>query len=246
MVNVKVLGCGSSLGVPVLACSCFVCTSNNPYNRRKRSAILIQDEDTKILVDFGYDIREQLLHNKIDKLDAIISTHMHADHISGLPDLKILVKEKPIPIYVIENDFPYFKSYFQYLLDGNYFKVHISNYYDKVQINNINIQFFQQHHGKVDSLGLRFNDFVYANDVIKFPKKSDQYIYNASVFMVDCLKYESTYAHSGLDQVLKWREKFSPKKIILTNMSHQIDYLSAAKSLPHNVILAYDNMIIYI
>lgn len=243
MLELTILGCGASSGVPVIGCKCPVCTSPSPYNKRLRCAILIRSETTTILVDFGCDIREQLLREGVDKLDGVILTHFHADHIAGFDDLKIFKVfhgNKP-SLYTDEGTLTQLKNKYEYL-GSDFIDMHAVDFYSKIKVGDIEVQLFQQNHGTISSFGLKVGDLVYANDVKSFPERSKEYLRDAGVIIADCVNYESMPTHSGLDLVMEWRDEFTPKQIYLTNMSHKIDYFDIASHLPDNVAPCYDGM----
>jgi phosphoribosyl 1,2-cyclic phosphate phosphodiesterase len=249
MIKIKILGCGSSLGVPVIGCKCQVCTSLSTYNKRLRSSLLISLEGKNILIDFGQDVRQQLLRENIEKIDSAILTHIHSDHVSGIDDLRpfyLIHNLSPVKIYSNETTFEIFDKRFSYLKESDYFTKIKIDYYDKLSIEGVDFQFFKQDHGDMDSLGFRIGNFVYANDLINFYEESKKYLYNLDSMVIDCISYESAPTHSGLDKILVWNEEFHPKTIYLTNMSHKIDFFDIQKKLPNNIKPLYDGQIIEI
>lgn len=248
MLQVTILGCGASIGVPVIGCDCSVCLSNSKYNKRTRSAIYISDENSQILVDFGFDIRYQLLREKINTLDCAILTHDHSDHVNGIDDLRVFtfMQSKPLEIYMNHNSTVSLSKRYDYLFSNGLFdvgQVLLSkpvDFFDKIKINTIEIQFFKQNHGPIDSLGLRIGDFVYSSDVSNFPPESEEYLKNVKIWILDCMDYTSNKNHAGLDKVLEWQEKYKPQQVLLTNMRHTIDYHEIIKILPSNVKPLYD------
>lgn len=249
MLEVTILGCGSSLGVPVIGCNCQVCKSDSHYNKRTRSAIFIRSNQTKILVDFGFDIKHQLIREKIGDIDAAILTHEHADHVSGIDELRAVVfyQARPLPIYTDKATMESLERRYNYLFSNNNQR-HIPqrlvpkpvDFFSKITVGDIEIQFFKQDHGPIDSLGIKIGDFIYSSDVIDFPAESQEFLYNAGIWVIDCLSYNSDDCHAGLNKILEWQKKYQPKQIFLTNMSHLIDYHKIIEMLPAGITPLYD------
>lgn len=245
MVKVTVLGCGASLGVPVIGCECDICISDSPYNKRTRSSILFTKNKQNVLVDFGLDVRNQLIRENIKMLHSAILTHDHADHICGIDDLRVFRRNRdsPLPIYTDAHTADIVRDRYRYMLHEDHINlVDLPDFECNQKIAGIDIQFFRQNHRNIDSLGIRIGDFVYSNDVIKYYDESHQYMENAEIFLLDCIDYTSTDAHFGLDDVLKIVERYQPKQTYLINMSHNLDYFKLQKELPDNVQPAYDGM----
>lgn len=245
--KVTILGCGPSTGVPIIGCKCSVCVSDSEYNKRMQSAIIIEKNDTKILVDFGLDIRHQLIRADISHLDAAILTHAHADHCGGIDALKIFhfIHHKPLTIFMTRDTYDIIYRAADYLIDNKYFNIELIDFYDDITINNLKISLFNQDHGSIDSLGIRVSDFVYSCDVRSFPKESEKYLQNINTWLVDCHNYTSNDNHAGLDQVITWNQQFKPQQIFLTNMHHNIDYHHIINQLPKNILPTYDGQVIF-
>lgn len=242
MLEINVLGCGSSLGVPVIGCSCQVCISDKIYNKRSRCAALIKKDNTTILIDAGPDIRNQLLANKVTHIDAVIITHAHADHINGLDDLRVFGRDKPLGVYSSYETIKYIQNTFQYLIDSNIITLHTCNYYHSINISNIIINLLRQNHGNIDSVGVLIENFAYVNDVAYFPAETLEMLRASKYWVVDCIDYNSNQKHCGLDKVLSWAEEFSLDKAYLTNMSHRLDYYKLLEELPKNIEPSYDGL----
>lgn len=244
--EIVILGCGSSIGVPVIGCECDVCISSSQFNMRMRSSVLIAGDNANVLIDAGFDIRHQLIKNGIKNIDALVITHDHADHVSGIDDLRVfpLLHNKRVDLYITEQAYLPLEARYHYLFSKSFLIPSIVDFYTKILVEDIEIQLFKQHHvrGVMDSLGIRIKNFVYANDVIDFPDESRQYLMGVDVMVLDCFGYKTTASHAGLDVVLKWYEEFRPQQIYLTNMSHDIDYYEIQKILPPNIRPAYDSM----
>jgi phosphoribosyl 1,2-cyclic phosphate phosphodiesterase len=253
MIKIVVLGCGASLGVPVIGCGCSVCMSTDPKNKRLRSALLIksteQDEEKNILVDCGFDIKRQLMRAGIKKLDGAILTHRHADHLSGLDELRVfslIHGHKLMPFYMHPDSRPKVMAAHNYLFENGNLQENLIDYYSEIGVAGVKVSFFKQDHTVMNSLGLRINNFVYANDVAFFYDESLKYLENVDTFLVDCCEYKSTTVHAGLERVLEWHEAFKPKHTYLTNLSHKIDYYEIQKMLLPNMYPAYDGLVIEI
>lgn len=244
MIEFTILGCGSSWGVPVIGCKCLVCNSDSHYNKRNRSSALISSGLTNVLIDFGFDIRHQLIKYGISNIDAAILTHDHADHVGGIDELRIfkILHQNTPDLYSDSNTIDVITERYKYLFDSNLLNPRKIDFYSSVQIGDINIEFFKQDHQVMDSLGIKIGNFVYTNDVVKYPEQSKKFLKDADVWVMDCVDYEGTKNHLGLKQVLELYEEFSPKRVYLTNLSHLFDYFDLKTKLPKNIEPAYDGL----
>ncbi len=244
MPELTILGCGSSIGVPVIGCKCDVCLSSHPYNKRRRSSVLISSLTTNVLVDFGFDIKYQLLSADISRLDAAILTHLHADHCSGIDELSIFkILHNNVPdLYSDSVTIDLITKRHDYLFRNGSLTPKKIDFYSSITIGDIDLQLFKQDHGPMDSIGIRIGDVVYSNDVIRYPAESLQYLENARIWIIDCISVEGGITHLGLNQVLDLREKFNPQHIYLTNLSHRLDYFELKNTLPQGIEPAYDGL----
>lgn len=249
--KVTILGCGSSLGVPALKYGWGVCDSFNPKNRRTRSSIMIEHENTTLLVDASPDLREQLLNFSNQSIDAIFFTHAHFDHANGINELRplFLSEHKLLDIYSnaetlaeLCQNFSYLFQHNSYDIYNSYLRAHEISA-GKFSIKNISGICFEQDHGYSRSLGLRIGNFAYCTDVAEITDFS--VLQDLDLWIVDCLNCdEKRPTHANLEQVLSWVEKIRPKKTILTHMDTSMDYDSLVNSLPTNIEPAYDGMIL--
>ncbi|KJV56551.1 metallo-beta-lactamase superfamily protein [Orientia chuto str. Dubai] len=249
MWKIVVLGCGPSLGVPIVGCKCSVCISDTEFNKRLRSSLYLQyNNEVSILIDCGCDIRFQLLRANITKLDAVILTHRHSDHVAGIDNLRVFAYQNScaLDVYANVETIDYITKNYSYLFKKNLLNAIKIDDYSMININGKEIITFQQNHGEINSLGIRIKNFVYSNDVREFPEKSHQFLHKIDVWVLDCLQKIATDAHAGLDEIIKWNKKFMPKKIYLTNMNHTIDYYQIQHILPENVNIAYDGLKFFI
>ena len=253
--KITLLGTGTSVGIPSLGqLGWGKCNPQNPKNKRQRCAVLIQSNKTNILIDAGPDIKNQLIDHNLPSLDAIIITHEHADHISGLDELRpfYFPKQEKINIYTTERTANFLSTRFDYLFNKNeksqsYFKppmnLNIINYYDEINFNDINIKTIKQHHGVIDTIGLIINDkFAYCTDVVDFPDDSFNKLKNLDTLVITGLRATPHIPHAHFDLAFSWIDKLKPKKAYLTHLSPDSDHDSVLSICPNNVEPAYDNL----
>ena len=248
-----ILGCGSSMGVPRPDGFFGNCDPKNKKNYRTRCSALFQSKSQNILIDTSPDLREQLLKNKIKKIDKILYSHLHADQTHGINDLRIffLKNKKPIPVYADTSTKKYLTRSFSYCFNQNnnqYPPILKLNkikkkFYFKDGLKKISIRSIKVKHGKVDSICYIFNNkLAYISDVNKIYKKDFRYFKNLKYLIIDSLRYQNHPSHLNLVESLNLIKLFSPKKAILTNLHSDFDYNKLKKKLPKNVIPAYDGL----
>tara|TARA_A100000164_G_C21908507_1_gene774372 strand:+ start:985 stop:1755 length:771 start_codon:yes stop_codon:yes gene_type:complete len=250
-----ILGCGSSMGVPRPDGFFGNCDPNNSKNFRSRCSALIKTKDENVLIDTSPDMRQQLINNKIKKIDKVFYSHMHADQTHGINDLRIfyIKRKSPIPVYA---DNPTKK----YLLDNfKYCFVNYVKYYPAtlklMSINNrlnikdgkkkISIKAIKVKHGNVNSICYIIdNKLAYISDVSEIYKKDFKHLKNLDYLVLDCLWINKHPSHLNLEQSMKLINDLNPKKAILTNLSPILDYNYLKKILPKKIIPAFDGLTI--
>lgn len=245
--QVTILGCGSSHGVPSINCDCFVCKSENIKNKRKRASIFVETQKTKIIIDTSPDLRQQCLENDIRGIDAIIYTHHHYDHVAGIDDVRRLCKNRqPIDAYIDDATFDNLNKRYDYIFqtsDPLYYPLLKRIKFEPFQkIGYINVVAFDQIHGSIISQGIRLDNVAYSTDFNEIPEESLAKLENLDVWIVDCLRYSYAPTHSYLEKSLLLIERVKPKLAVLVHMGHEIEYEEISKILPKNIIAAYDNM----
>ena len=258
-IKIKVLGTGTSVGIPALGkLGWGNCDPSNPKNKRQRCSILIQDENTTILVDAGPDIKNQLIEHNIRKLDAVFITHQHSDHISGLDELRpfYFYNREKIKIYTNSETSDFLLTRFNYLFEKSvssqsYFNPPLElnhiEYFEELNINDINIKSIKQNHGVIDTLGFIFNDkFGYCTDVVDFPENSFNSLYDLKVLIITGLRESPHLAHAHFDLSFNWIAKLKPEIAYLTHLSPESDHDVVTKLCPPNVYPAYDGLVIEI
>ncbi len=252
--NITILGCGTSSGVPLLGCDCEVCCSDSPKNKRRRVSILVEQGDTRLLVDTSPDLRAQLLDEQITRLDGVILTHAHADHLHGIDDLRSVNfnMEGAIDLWGSVKTLELAQNRFNYAFQpvtGK--KIPWSRpsltgqqmtHGKAIEIGGIPILPFDQVHGRSITSGLRIGDVAYSTDVKEFPEHSFDILDGINLWIVDCVGYREHPTHAHLDLTLEWIEKVKPERAVLTHMSHQFDYEKLSAQLPKGVEPGYDGM----
>lgn len=247
------LGTGSSLGVPELLCECSVCTSKNSKNKRTRVSILVETETTAILIDASPDFRHQALVNSIKKIDAVIITHSHMDHVSGLDDLKPYARlnNTKLPVYMTKETRESVESGYNYLFMQKKESIYrpileaiTIEEFAEIKVGDMLINTFPQDHGDITSLGIRVGDFAYSTDFKKIPQKSLSVLTGVKTWVVDCLRYHYAPTHMNYESTLDYIAKVKPEIAYLTHMAHEIDYDEISKMLPKNIHPAYDGLVI--
>lgn len=255
-----VLGCGSSPGVPRINGDWGNCDPSNPKNKRLRCSLLIEriaadGRKTTIVIDTGPDFREQMIAAGVERLDAVIYTHAHADHIHGIDDLRgfVLVQRHRIPVYADETTMARLKSGFGYCFetpDG-------SNYppiVDAVQIEAgrefeiqgdggpIRILPLRQIHAENSSLAFRIGGLAYCTDVSGFPAETSAALHGLDALIIDALQYRPHPSHFSLDEALEWIGRLDPKNAYLTHMHTPLDYETVMRETPDHVYPSYDGL----
>jgi phosphoribosyl 1,2-cyclic phosphate phosphodiesterase len=256
MTKITVLGCGHAGGTPMVGEGWGAADPENSKNSRLRPSILVEQGNTRVLVDTSPDLRQQLLNAKIDRLDAILYTHAHADHLHGIDDLRSVNRsmQADIPAYADVETWRQIDERFGYIMAP--LKPDVTFYYKPVlqkhviaigeafKIGDIDVEVFDQDHGYSRSLGFRFGAFAYSTDVVNFPDESFAALAGIDTWLVDALVDYDHPTHAHVDKVIDWSKRLTPRRTILTHLSHRLDYATLASQLPAGMEPAYDGMII--
>jgi phosphoribosyl 1,2-cyclic phosphate phosphodiesterase len=254
-----ILGCGSSMGVPRVALGWGSCDPNEPKNRRRRCALLVERSGangrTRVLVDCTPDLREQLLGAEVDWLDGVLITHEHADHTHGIDDLRplFLHKRRRVDVYLDEATSRAMHARFGYCFmtpPGSEYPPILSEHRlvpgQRATIDGqggaIEFMTVLQEHGDIPSLGFRFGNVAYSADIKDLPADSLAAMAGLDVWIVDALRRPPHPSHFNLDEALDWIARVKPKRAILTNLHSDMDYATLRASLPAGVEPAYDGM----
>ena len=252
-IEVTILGCGSSGGVPLIGNIWGPCDANDSRNTRRRVSILVKKNKKTFLVDTSPDLRMQMLDAKVKDVDAVLYTHSHADHVHGIDDLRAFCWQrkdnKPLPIYSDQYTIDQITNRFDYAFENKYGPAVPSLAANTISIGNntiqgVNVEAIKQIHGKGFSLGYRFDNVAYSTDVNNLPNESMEQLKDLDLWIVDCVRYEPHYSHSHFDQTISWIKQLKPKKAILTHMGHWLDYNELKNKCPDNVEPGIDGMVI--
>ena len=245
--KIRILGCGGSFGSPVAWNRNGNIDIKNKRNFRTRSSILIEINNTKLLIDTSPDLRQQLYEAKCTDIDAVIFTHNHADHTSGLPDMRgfSIFNQKIIPAFMPEKMVSSIMNHYRYIFVGEkeydpFMK--IKKIKENFKINNIDIETFKHNHGLIDVQTYRINNFAYSTDLKKFYNKDIDKLKNLDLWIVGLLREDPHPNHAGFDEIMEYVNYLKPKKTIFTHMTALIDEKKITKKCPANVIPAYDGL----
>lgn len=253
--KVTILGSGSAAGCPSVSGGWGKCDPTNPKNRRRRSSILVEDGPTTILVDTSPDLREQMLGAKVRRLDAVLYTHAHADHIHGIDELREInrISQGPLPIYAPPETLEVLETRFSYVFEGipegkPVFRPWLlPNNITPAQtfsVGTISVCPFLQDHGFSSTIGYRFGDIAYSTDLIDLPRASKDIIRGAKVWIIGVLSDNPYPTHVHVAKALEWIAEFKPQHAVLTHMSNSMDYDTLIAQLPAGVTPAFDGRVI--
>jgi len=252
--KVTILGCGTSSGVPTLACKCKVCRSKNPKNNRTRASAWIQLENKKsILIDTGPDFRAQALREKIERVDAVLYTHPHSDHIGGLDDLRAFnfAQQGLIPVYGHEWTLDRLNEVYSYIFSGKpaeggdvakLKQIEIKPTSKSFQLFGQQIQPLFLPHGSMSTIGFRIGNFGYIVDCHEIPSELYPKLKGLKALVLDCVKIKPHPTHLNLQMALDASSKIAAEKTYLTHLGHDFDYRKTNRMLPKGVELAYDGL----
>lgn len=256
-----IMGCGSSGGVPRIGGHWGVCDPGNPKNRRRRCSLLIEgfsagsDQPTRIVIDTGCDLREQLLDVRVDRVEAVLYTHEHADHTHGIDDLRVLAlnNRKRVDVYFTQEAanriVPSFSYCFTAPPGSGYPPILNQNLIEAGEPltidgpgGSIRVEPFEQDHGDITSLGFRIGGFAYSCDLSGIPNQSIPAITGLDVWVLDALRPTPHPSHLSLPEALELVERHGPRQAVLTNLHIDLDYEATDQCTPANVTPAFDGM----
>lgn len=255
--RITILGCGGAGGVPMISAGWGQCDPSEPKNRRLRPSILVEQtteqQTTRVLVDAGPDLREQLLSCSVRHLDAIVFTHDHADHTHGLDEIREVNRAmgRPLPCWTNHQTLNSLYERFGYCFLGieqgqPIFRPWLvpNVIHGPFQIGSIPINTWEQDHGWSSSLGFRFGQAAYTTDAIRLPEEAFERLAGIDLWIIGTLTDTPHVTHAHVGLALEWIERVKPKRAILTHMGPGLDYQTLRSTLPTGVEPAYDGMVL--
>lgn len=250
--TLTVLGSGTSMGVPTIGCTCDVCKSKDPHDYRTRPSIMVEWDRNRVLIDTTPDFREQAIREGIDRLDAVLYTHGHADHILGLDDLRPLSFPRvtgggKLPLYANKNTARVLRSVFKYVFENNYkyggiAQVELNEISQPVEVRGKWFIPVTVIHGDAEIFGYRFGSAAYLTDFSAIPDASFSKLQDLDVLFLDALRHTAHPTHSTVANSLRIVERLRPKRTFFTHISHDLGHEVTNASLPENVRLAHDGL----
>jgi len=252
MGQVTFLGTGTSVGVPMIGCSCETCLSNDPRDKRLRTSILVELDNLTFVIDTGPDFRYQMLSNQVTNLDAILYTHAHRDHTAGLDDIRPFnfVQDRAIEVYATERVKVELKQQFQYIFQPHKFKG-----LPQVDLKTIDNQSFsikgqeitpiEVMHYNLPITGFRFNDFTYITDLKTISDTEIEKIKGSTILVLNALRFEEHRTHLTVEEAIALANRLEVPQVYFTHFSHQIGTHKAVEAqLPSHIKMAYDGLVL--
>lgn len=254
-IQARLLGTGTSTGIPVIGCRCTVCTSTDPRDQRLRCSCYLEADGVHVVIDTGPDFRQQALRYGIPRVDAVLLTHHHFDHVVGLDDLRPFCfdSEAPIPIYARQNTAEVVERMFRYVFhDGSYPGVPnlvlrtitepfaVSSRYDLRR--SLDVLPIEVDHGDLPMLGFRIGDFAYVTDTNNIPGPSRELLADLDVLVLDALRVRPHPTHFTIDEAVDVARRIGARQTYLVHMTHSVLHAETDARLPEGISLGYDGL----
>ena len=247
------LGTGGSMGIPYIGCHCKTCTSKNTKNKRLRPSILIEEKGKKYLVDSGPDYRIQALRHHIDKIDGLLLTHTHYDHIAGLDELRIytFVNKKPIPCLLSKESLAELKIRYHYFLPLNEKDdVHepklmfqgLEGDFGETVFEGLKVDYCSYDQLGMKVNGFRFGKFAYVTDILDYKEEIFSILKGVETLVISGRRWKKSRAHISLEEGIEIGKKIGAKKTYFTHISHELEHAQTNEKLPDGFFLAYDGL----
>lgn len=247
---VTFLGTGTSQGVPVIACGCEVCTSTDSHNKRLRSSILVESDSTTIVIDSGPDFRHQMLRANVQKLDALVFTHEHKDHVAGMDDIRAFnyKQQAPMDIYADVRVQATLKREFPYVFDEHKYpgipQVNLHTIgLEPFTVGDIRLTPIEVMHYRLPVLGFRINDFTYITDAKTIAESEKQKLKGSKILVLNALQKQEHISHFTFQEAIDFALEIGAEKTYFTHISHRLGkHADVSAELPPGIELAYDGL----
>lgn len=250
--QITFLGTGTSNGIPMLACDCPVCRSDNPKNKRLRSSVLLQKDGKNLLIDASADFRQQGLRHNIRTLDAILITHIHADHIFGLDEMRRYnqVQNKNLPVFLSADFDREIREVLRYLYEppkqlGGGISLLENQIFEPLETKSIagfSVTALPIKHGVLDIYGFRVDNFAYLTDCSFIPAETFAALKGVEIVVLDALRDTPHPTHFSLEQAVDAARKIGARRTYFTHIAHSLEHEAVNRKLPDNMQLAYDGL----
>ena len=248
--TLTVLGSGTSMGVPTIGCDCAVCHSADPHDRRTRPSILVEYGGHVVLIDTTPDFREQAIREQITRLDAVLYTHTHADHILGIDDLRPLsFQHRPskVPLYARPEAAEFLRQMFRYIFDQDYkfggiAELELKPIDGPIDLFGATFDPVVVIHGETEIYGYRFGSAAYLTDFSDIPEASFAQLQGLDILFLDALRHKPHPTHSTVANSLSIVERLRPNRAFFTHICHDLPHAATNKTLPPDVRLSYDGL----
>ncbi|GBR76978.1 beta-lactamase domain-containing protein [Candidatus Termititenax persephonae] len=250
--RVTFLGTGTSNGVPMVACACAVCRSDNPHNKRLRSSVWLEKNQTSLLIDASSDFRQQALTHNILAVDSVLITHTHADHVFGLDEFRQfnIKYQKRINVYLSAEADQELRTTLRYMYETPRQKGggvtaldnHILQNYQTINIGEFSVTALPIKHGLYEIFGYRVDNFAYLTDCSEIPEKTFEYLQDLDILVLDALRNTPHPTHFSLAQAVAAARRLGARQTYFTHIAHNLEHEATNQSLPENMQLAYDGL----
>jgi phosphoribosyl 1,2-cyclic phosphate phosphodiesterase len=251
--RLTILGSGTSMGIPVIGCSCAVCTSPDPRNQRLRTSALLEHESTTILIDAGPDLRTQMLRQRVTNVDALLLTHAHADHIGGIDDLRpfTMRNDRSLPVYGDPYTLGRVRHMFDYVFAtgpslSTRPQLETHSLSSRFTIGPVSVEPLRVMHGPHAITAYRFGPLAYITDASAIPPETMERLQDLDVLILNALRFDPHPLHFTVDQALAVVEQVQPRRAFFIHITHDIDHAAVNEQLPPSAQLAYDGQVIEI
>jgi phosphoribosyl 1,2-cyclic phosphate phosphodiesterase len=249
VIELLFLGTGTSAGVPMIGCHCEVCSSTDPHDKRTRPSVVFSYRNIRVLVDTTPELRLQCVANGVDRIDAVVYTHAHADHIMGLDDVRRFnaLRMGPLDVWADERTYATLKSCFAYAFkepapEMKVFRPHLEHRTidGPFEIGGVKWTPIPMLHGEMPVLGFRVGNIAYCTDVSAMPEPSFDLLHDLDVLVLDALQWKRHVTHFSVEQAIEAAQRIGAKQTLFTHIAHALGHEATNQTLPANMRLAFD------